>query len=81
MLELRFLSSKLIDLLILLSDPNQWSEDDVMTWIVWNLRQYNLPVATAEYFSMPGATLVQLTEEEFQQRAPQVIIIFSDREY
>ncbi|XP_075211508.1 DNA-binding protein Ets98B isoform X2 [Lycorma delicatula] len=52
-------------------DPNQWTEEDVRSWMLWNLRQYNQPITAADFFSTPGASLVQMTEEEFQQRAPQ----------
>jgi hypothetical protein len=56
------------------SDPAQWSADDVKSWLVFNLQQFNLPMTVVDYFNMPGSALAQLSEEEFQQRAPQVVI-------
>lgn len=52
-------------------DPIAWTEEDVRAWMTWNLRQYNHAVMVADYFCMPGASLVQLSEDEFQRRAPQ----------
>ncbi|XP_039279019.1 DNA-binding protein D-ETS-4 isoform X2 [Nilaparvata lugens] len=52
-------------------DPIGWTEEDVRAWMTWNLRQYNHAVMVADYFCMPGASLVQLSEDEFQRRAPQ----------
>ncbi|XP_046673369.1 DNA-binding protein D-ETS-4-like isoform X2 [Homalodisca vitripennis] len=52
-------------------DPVQWSVEDVKSWLVFNLQQYNLPMSVVEYFNMSGSQLAQLTEEEFHQRAPQ----------
>uniref|UniRef100_A0A1B6E6Z2 ETS domain-containing protein n=1 Tax=Clastoptera arizonana TaxID=38151 RepID=A0A1B6E6Z2_9HEMI len=52
-------------------DPGQWTSEDVKSWLVWNLQQYNLPMTVVEYFNMTGSSLAQLSEEEFQQRTPQ----------
>ncbi|XP_054269418.1 SAM pointed domain-containing Ets transcription factor-like isoform X1 [Macrosteles quadrilineatus] len=52
-------------------DPAQWTVEDVKAWLVYNLQQFNLPMTVVDYFNMTGSTLAQLTEEEFQQRAPQ----------
>lgn len=49
-----------------------WSTADVKSWVMFTLQHYNLPMVPAEYFNMDGAALVALTEEEFNQRAPQV---------
>jgi hypothetical protein len=46
--------------------------DDVKAWLLWTLRQYNLPMIHMEYFNMDGVALSALSEEEFQKRAPEV---------
>jgi hypothetical protein len=53
-------------------EPNKWTADDVKAWLLWTLRQYALPMISIEYFNMDGSMFVTLTEEDFQQRAPQV---------
>ncbi|CAG9562931.1 unnamed protein product [Danaus chrysippus] len=52
-------------------DPMQWSSSDVKAWVMFTLRHFNLPMVPSEYFAMDGTALVALTEEEFNQRAPQ----------
>lgn len=53
-------------------DPMLWSPAHVNSWVMFTLQHFNLPLVPAEYFNMDGAALVALTEEEFNQRAPQV---------
>jgi hypothetical protein len=55
------------------TDPLQWSNEDVKAWLLWTLRQYSLPLVPVEYFTMDGSHLATLTEQDFIQRAPQVI--------
>lgn len=57
---------------VYVSDPVQWSAEDVKAWLVFNLQQYGMAMAVVEHFNMDGSVLAQLSEEEFQQRAPQV---------
>ncbi|XP_066996170.2 DNA-binding protein D-ETS-4 [Anabrus simplex] len=52
-------------------DPTRWAAGDVRSWLLWTLRQYALPMVPMEYFDMDGAALTALTEQDFQQRAPQ----------
>ncbi|XP_072941464.1 DNA-binding protein D-ETS-4 isoform X2 [Epargyreus clarus] len=52
-------------------DPMLWSTADVKAWVMFTLQHFNLPMVPADYFAMDGAALVALTEEEFNQRAPQ----------
>ena len=54
------------------ADLAQWTVDDVKAWLLWTLRQYNLPMIHMEYFNMDGVALSALSEEEFQKRAPEV---------
>lgn len=54
-------------------DLAQWTVDDVKAWLLWTLRQYNMPMIRIEYFNMDGVALSALSEEEFQKRAPEVI--------
>lgn len=49
-----------------------WSTGDVKAWVMFTLQHYNLPMVPMENFTMDGAALVALTEDEFNQRAPQV---------
>jgi hypothetical protein len=58
--------------LSLVSDLAQWTVDDVKAWLLWTLRQYNLPMIHVEYFNMDGVAFSVLSEEEFQKRAPEV---------
>ncbi|XP_065225959.1 DNA-binding protein D-ETS-4 [Planococcus citri] len=51
-------------------DPKKWSIEDVRGWLLWNSRQYNLPIPM-DLFNVTGATLTSMTEQDFQQRAPQ----------
>uniref|UniRef100_T1I9I4 PNT domain-containing protein n=1 Tax=Rhodnius prolixus TaxID=13249 RepID=T1I9I4_RHOPR len=53
------------------ADPSKWTAEEVETWLAWNLAQYSLPSTTAQYFQMPGHSLVTLSEQDFQQRAPE----------
>ena len=56
-------------------DPMLWSTGDVKAWVMFTLQHYNLPMVPMENFTMDGAALVALTEEEFNQRASQVLFI------
>ncbi|CAB3375657.1 Hypothetical predicted protein [Cloeon dipterum] len=53
------------------TEPSKWTMEDVKAWLLWTLRQYALPMISMEYFNMDGSIFVTLTEEDFQQRAPQ----------
>ncbi|XP_045488042.1 DNA-binding protein D-ETS-4 isoform X2 [Pieris rapae] len=52
-------------------DPMQWSASDVKSWVMFTVQHYNLPMVPIEYFAMDGPALVALSEEDFNQRAPQ----------
>ncbi|KAF4520180.1 hypothetical protein B566_EDAN003892 [Ephemera danica] len=52
-------------------EPSQWTVDDVKAWLLWTLSQFSLPMIAMEYFNMDGAALAALTENDFEQRAPQ----------
>lgn len=62
-------------ILIMFSDPMLWSTGDVKAWVMFTLQHYNLPMVPIENFTMDGAALVALTEDEFNHRAPQVRFI------
>ncbi|KAL0839302.1 hypothetical protein ABMA28_016047 [Loxostege sticticalis] len=53
------------------ADPMLWSTADVKAWVMFTLQHFNLPMVPTEYFAMDGAALVALTEEDFNQRAPE----------
>lgn len=50
-------------------DPKMWSMEDVRTWLLWNVRQFNVPVPP-EFFNMDGRNLASMTEQEFQRKYP-----------
>ncbi|CAH1400642.1 unnamed protein product [Nezara viridula] len=52
-------------------DPSNWTTEEVGTWLAWNSAQYGLPGDRLQFFRMPGQSLTALTEEDFQQRAPE----------
>lgn len=52
-------------------DPMLWSTGDVKSWVMFTLQHYNLPMVPTENFAIDGAALVALSEDEFNQRAPQ----------
>lgn len=65
-------------IIFLFADPMLWSTGDVKAWVMFTLQHYNLPMVPIENFTMDGAALVVLTEEEFNQRAPQVRIAINN---
>ena len=66
----------------LFTDPSAWSRSDVGRWIRWTMNQYNIPdpsgavaqqwAATAAGEEMDGRRLLQLSEQDFRDRMPQV---------
>lgn len=50
--------------------PYLWSAADVQSWLVWTQQQYGSPTFRPEFFSMDGAELCALTEDDFRRRAP-----------
>jgi SAM pointed domain-containing ETS transcription factor len=65
----------LLKLILFIADPMLWSTGDVKAWVMFTLQHFNLPMIPAEYFAMDGVALMTLTEEDFNQRAPQVVMI------
>ena len=67
---------------ILFSDPSAWSRSDLDRWIRWTMSQYNIPdpsgavaqqwAATAAGEEMDGQRFLQLSEQDFRDRMPQV---------
>ena len=46
--------------------------EQVGAWLAWNSAQHGIPSSALQLFNIAGPQLVALTENEFQQRAPQV---------
>lgn len=53
------------------SDINQWNPTNVLSWVRWTSRQFNLPEPIAEQWDVSGSVLLSLSEEDFARRAPQ----------
>ena len=64
------------------SDPSAWSRSDLDRWIRWTMNQYNIPdpsgavaqqwATTAAGEEMDGQRFLQLSEQDFRDRMPQV---------
>ena len=64
--------------LIFFSDPTCWSQADVASWLRHKMQELKIPAAScqpvfqwAANFEGPG--FVQITEDEFKARLPQVL--------
>ena len=65
-----------------ISDPSAWSRPDLDRWIRWTMNQYNIPdpngavaqqwATTASGEQMDGQRFLQLSEQDFRDRMPQV---------
>ena len=68
--------------LSLSADPSAWSRSDLDRWIRWTMNQYNIPdpagsvaqqwATTAAGEEMDGQRFLQLSEQDFRDRMPQV---------
>ena len=64
------------------ADPSAWSRSDLDRWIRWTMNQYNIPdpsgavaqqwATTAAGEEMDGQRFLQLSEQDFRDRMPQV---------
>ena len=64
------------------ADPSTWSRSDLDRWIRWTMNQYNIPdpsgavaqqwATTAAGEEMDGQRFLQLSEQDFRDRMPQV---------
>jgi hypothetical protein len=60
------------------ADPREWSRDDVRSWLLWTLQQFSIPMSQVDLdlWTMDGAQFLQMGEEEFRARLPQVTAAF-----
>lgn len=56
-------------------DPQQWTPDQVQSWLHTTITQFELPAVEniEQLFPEDGAALSLLTDDEFIKRIPQVI--------
>lgn len=54
----------------LASDPRVWSRDDVITFLRWAEREFDLPQFDMDMFQMNGKALCLLTKSDFGERCP-----------
>lgn len=55
-------------------DPSDWTPQQVHAWLRSTIQQFDLPIIEnlENKFNESGAALLQLTEEEFIRRIPEV---------
>ena len=54
-------------------DPARWSHDDVTRWMNWTMSQFNVePMSALLGWSMNGQRLLDVTEDQFKEKFPQV---------
>ncbi|XP_059474002.1 ets DNA-binding protein pokkuri isoform X2 [Neocloeon triangulifer] len=54
----------------LASDPRHWSREDVLAFLRWCEREFDLPRFDADTFQMNGKALCLLTKTDLNERAP-----------
>ncbi|KAF7990583.1 hypothetical protein HCN44_000388 [Aphidius gifuensis] len=54
----------------LASDPRVWSRDDVISFLRWAEREFDLPQFDMDMFQMNGKALCLLTKSDFGERCP-----------
>ncbi|XP_017779986.1 PREDICTED: DNA-binding protein D-ETS-4 isoform X2 [Nicrophorus vespilloides] len=52
------------------TDPSQWSQSNVLSWLEWTSRQFSIPAPIPERWDLAGAPFVNLSEEDFVERSP-----------
>ncbi|XP_065158566.1 DNA-binding protein D-ETS-4 isoform X2 [Atheta coriaria] len=63
--------SKTCSALSISPDPSQWSQSNVLSWLEFTSREFNIPQPTPEQWDINGVSLVCLDEENFVKRSPQ----------
>ncbi|XP_064084573.1 transcription factor ets-4-like isoform X2 [Macrobrachium nipponense] len=64
------LKSRLLHAPLYMSDPAQWSVDDVRAWLKLQASQLNLPPLMLDFWNYGGPSLLKLTEQQFRLLAP-----------
>ena len=60
-------------MIFLFIDPSRWSKQDIKSWMTWTQQQFNIPPFDfGLWAAYTGTGFVQLNENDFKQRIPQV---------
>lgn len=61
------------EMLSISSNPRQWSNEDVKSWLYWTVQQFSIPMSLLDLdlWNMDGQSIMTFGEEEFKQRLPQ----------
>ena len=51
-------------------DPNVWSEYQVLQWLSWAIKEFNLEGVNQDSFLMSGRMLCEMSKEAFLSLAP-----------
>ncbi len=63
-----------------LSDPVQWTADQVIHWAVWVMKEFGIEEMEVGGIHIPGRQLCGFSQEEFLQRVPSGEILWSHLE-
>lgn len=64
----------------LLSDPVQWTADQVIHWAVWVMKEFSIDEMEVGGIHILGCDLCTFTQDEFLQRVPSGEILWSHLE-
>lgn len=65
---------------VFLSDPVQWTADQVIHWAVWVMKEFGIEEMEVGGIHIPGRQLCGFSQEEFLQRVPSGEILWSHLE-
>ncbi|GIY57865.1 ETS-like protein pointed [Caerostris extrusa] len=54
-------------------DPRTWSEEDVIRWLYWAIREFSLENVNTELFRMKGKDMCSLDKEVFLSMVPHFV--------
>jgi len=63
-----------------MSDPVQWTADQVIHWAVWVMKEFGIEEMEVGGIHIPGRQLCAFSQEEFLQRVPSGEILWSHLE-
>ncbi|GIY32731.1 protein c-ets-2-A [Caerostris darwini] len=59
--------------ILILIDPRTWSEEDVIRWLYWAIREFSLENVNTELFRMKGKDMCSLDKEVFLSMVPHFV--------
>ena len=59
-----------VTVVVFVSDPKQWSEDNVRQWLMWAIKDFSLEGVSVQEFQMKGRDLVGMGRDSFLNRTP-----------